>query len=160
MQKLQAVDIETTSLDPTRGSLLSVAVSDGRRTVAWWIESPDDLKAAREALGASEGHQAQPIVVHFCPMEGGWMQEFFGCSRERTVSSLKDTALIAARLDPGQPTKLASVAARRLPEFSGWKTETESLLVDSPSMLELPKEETLRRNAVDAFVTAKLHEEM
>lgn len=150
---LQALDLETTSLEADRGSVLSVAASDGRKTVAWWMAGPGDLIAADALLRGPER-----IVVHSAQMEGRWACDFFGHDREKVAERLIDTQLLAYRVNPGQPMSLASCAARHCPELSGWKRETESLLKDDEgvSMLELPREEVLHRNAVDAHVTRKL----
>lgn len=151
-----AVDLETTSLEADRGSVLSCAISDGVSTAAWWIAAPGDLVAAGEILGGSGAYRR--VIVHSAQMEGRWAETFFGHDRERIATSMIDTQLLAYRVNPGQPMSLASCAARFLPELSGWKRETESLLKDDEgvSMLELPREEVLHRNAVDAHVTRKL----
>lgn len=119
-----------------------------------------DRRLEEEVVASRSVATEGKIIVHFAPMEGRWRTDFFGEDKKVVAKTMIDTALIAFRVDPGQPMKLASVAARHLPEFSGWKTETESLLIDLPSMLEMPREEVLKRNAVDAFVTYKLFEKL
>lgn len=146
-----AIDLETTSLDPTYGSILSCAVSDGEKTIAWMIRDANDLEACKDVL-------ARGGVVHYVPMESSWSELMLGNTRS---DNLEDTALMAYRVDPGEPMRLASVVARHLPEYSGWKGSTEEQLADDStggSMLGVTPTSLLERNAVDAFVTRKLRD--
>jgi DNA polymerase I-like protein with 3'-5' exonuclease and polymerase domains len=100
------------------------------------------------------------VIVHYVPMESSWSEDFLGNLRH---SKFIDTALIAYRLAPGEPMKLASVIARELPEFSGWKGSTEEQLADPStggSMLGVTEESLLERCAVDACLTRRLYDKM
>lgn len=148
------IDLETTSLDPRKGSVLSVSLTNACGTHSLWVDTPDVLKLIRSVFTRSGDEPRR--VVHFAAMEGRWAEHFFGLSPRQVDELFVDTALLAYRVDPGQPMKLASVVARHLPEFSGWKRETEALLKDPDaqgSMLGLPPEEVLKRGAVDTHVT-------
>jgi len=153
-----AVDLETTSLDPATGSILTCAVSDGERTVSWAVKSPGDLRAVREALKPSD--PSEKVIVHHAPMEAAWSEIFLGLPR---TPRFIDTALLAFRVDPGEPMSLASAVARHLPEFSGWKSSTNEQLADPEtrgSMLGVETKSLLERNAIDALVTARLEKKL
>lgn len=153
MKELPAVDLETTSVEAEKGSVLSCGISDGVKTVAWSIKTPQDLQAAKEVLNG-------PCIVHSVPMEGSWSESFFGNDRH---TKFIDTALLAFRVDPGEPKALASVVARHLPEYSGWKGGTEEQLADPDtggSMLGVDEVSLLERNAVDACLTRRVYDKL
>lgn len=187
-----AVDLETTSVDAKKGSVLSCGVSDGETTHAWAVRGPGDLKAVQEVLQGDGGWERQasptaegdmqrvvsrtdpldlgergstppcphPVIVHYVPMESSWSELFLGNLRH---TNFRDTALMAYRVDPGEPMKLASVVARHLPEYSGWKGSTEEQLAapeTGRSMLNVSMKDVLERNAVDACLTKRLHDKL
>lgn len=155
MKPPYSVDLETTSTDPEKGSVMSCSVSDGSHTVAWSVVSPGDLRATKTVLDGSS-----PTIIHWVPMESSWSERFLGNPRH---TNFMDTALMAFRLAPGEPMKLASVVARELPEFSGWKGSTEEQLADPEtgrSMLGVDTKSLLERNALDAYLTWHLKEKL
>lgn len=153
-----AVDLETTSVDPEKGSILSCNISDGEKTAAWVVKSPEDLQATKEILASPEKK-----IVHYVPMEGEWSSLFFGDKDPDYHKKFIDTALLAYRVDPGEPMKLASVVARHLPEFSGWKGSTEEQLAapeTGRSMLGVAEKDLLERGAVDACLTRRVYDKL
>ena len=73
-------------------------------------------------------------------------------------SGVTDTQLLAARAFPGQSTSLDNLVSRLLPEIAGYKAETERLTGDGIPWYEMPREEVLKRNALDVYATRRIRE--
>ena len=95
------------------------------------------------------------VIVHNGVFENSWAK-VLGV----TPSRIYDTMLIAKRLYPGQPVSLDALTARLLPEISGYKSESDTLLARGIAWSDLPEDVILRRNAADAWATYKLFELM
>lgn len=145
---LIGLDLETSTLEPQRGSILSVGLSSASSTVGRSVSRPEDLNALKRILEAST-----PLAVQDVRMEGSWSEAFFGV--RLTGDRVWDTKLLANRVYPGQPANLAALVARHLPQVSGYKGETDTLM-KAGRMLEIPKTDLVRRVAVDAWATAQL----
>lgn len=145
---LLGLDLETSSLEPRKGSILSVGLSSASSTVGRSVSRPDDLLALKRILEAST-----PLAVQDVRMEGTWSEDYFGI--RLTGDRVFDTKLIANRVYPGQPANLAALVARHLPHISGYKGETDTLM-KAGRMLEIPKDDLVRRVAVDAWASFQL----
>lgn len=143
-----ALDLETSHLEVKHASILSYAVSDGERTQAHRVDGPDDLRRLRRIVSGY-----RPIVVHNVGFEGPVCDTLLGVRLPRVL----DTLLLQARVNPWEARSLAALTARHLPEIAGFKAETDTLVAQGVPYWDLPKDSLLRRNALDAWATARLH---
>lgn len=142
-----ALDLETTHLEVKYASILSYAISDGEKTQAYPVQGAPDLRRLR-ALAGRKG-----LVVHNSAFEGAALD---GLLEVRPVA-LTDTMLLAARVNPWEARSLAALTARHLPEIAGFKAETDTLTAQGVPYWDMPKDSLLRRNALDAWATARLY---
>lgn len=133
---LVSLDLETTGLDPERDSVLAYAVSDGQKVSCTHVTSPDHVRSL-----VSVFQDYPKIAVHGAFFEGAWAKKFLGVDPKNIV---RDTMLLAHRVDPGQPADLGSVVQRHLPEFAGYKLESNEGIKDAASLpVTYSKDETL-----------------
>lgn len=147
-----ALDLETSHLEARHASILTYAISNGEKTQACAVQVPLDLRRLRDVLGRGSGK----LVVHNAGFEGLVSERLLGIR----LRSVVDTMLLQARVNPWEARSLAALTARHLPEIAGFKSETDILSVQGIPYWELPKEALLRRNALDAWATARLYQKL
>lgn len=143
-----ALDIEATHLGMDHASILCYSVSDGDHTESFGVEGAADLRRLRDLFAGD-----RPLIVHNAGYEGRCAEALLGVRPRRVV----DTLLLAARVNPWQSRSLAALTAKHLPEIAGFKAETDALTARGMTYWELPKDILLKRNALDAWATARLH---
>lgn len=140
-----ALDLETTSLDPTRGNILTCAVYSTDWGAAWPISSP-----ALARVTGSLPVKVSRLYAHNTAFEAKWYKYLFGRDFLRESVPVLDTMLLAKRVDPTKPGNLAAVSARFLPEYAGYKADTAGGIKTAYSV---PEDKLLYRNGMDAKVT-------
>ena len=143
-----ALDLETSHLESKHASILSYAVSNGSYTEAFQVRDAGDLRRLRDICSGD-----RPLVVHNAAFEGVILDRLLGVRPRRVL----DTMLLQARVNPWEARSLAALTARHLPEIAGFKAETDTLTAKGVPYWDLPKDSLLRRNALDAWATARLH---
>lgn len=144
-----ALDLETTHLEVRHASILCYSVSDGETTRSYQVDSGEALRRLRDIFRGS-----RPLIVHNAGFEGLVSDRLLGVRPLHLV----DTMLLAARANPWDARSLAALTARHLPEVAGFKGETDILTAKGVPYWELPKDALLRRNAIDAWATARLYQ--
>jgi uracil-DNA glycosylase family 4 len=147
-----ALDIETTGLQALQGAILSVAVAaPGRSPVGAMVESPEALRWLCAIL--SSRTPERPVIVHNVTFEETWFRRLLGI--EMNPGALRDTQLLAIRAQPGKPASLAALTAQFLPQYSGFKADTQQAM-DEGLTLGVNQRDLLVRNIIDAQVTLEL----
>ena len=143
-----ALDLETTHLEVRHASILCYSVSDGEHTESFEVREAGDLRRLRDIFGCG-----RRLIVHNAGFEGLVAERLLGV-RPRDIV---DTMLLQARLNPFEARSLAALTARHLPEIAGFKVETDLLTAKGVPYWDLPRDALLRRNALDAWATARLY---
>lgn len=148
-----AFDLETTDLDPTKGSIISVSFYTGRgKPVSILNTSPAFLPALAEFYRS-------PVkkVVQGTYMEAMWGEFHLGVRCENIVA---DTMLMSKRVDNTRPANLATIGATYAKEVAGFKIDSETSHLQGEQWWELDPEELQIRNALDSYVTLKGYQKM
>jgi uracil-DNA glycosylase family 4 len=134
---LPALDLETSGLDPEKEDILAWTLRRGSGPVTRKVDSPDAL----QELGRI--YRTEDFAVHGAHFEGSWGDHALGApGRIR-----HDTLLLSRRLDPTEPAELGATTARHVQSLSGYKSASAGGMA---SPRDLPSEELLRRNRLDA----------
>lgn len=139
-------DYETTGLDPFKGSVRSVALSDGEGR-AWAFDPAVNVEAWKEWL-------AGPClkVAHQASFEGVWSEVHYGVYPQGMVW---DTKLAAKLEDENDKQVGLKDLSMRLTTLGDYAYEVKKV-IDTPAWATHPIDDVMRYNCFDADATRRI----
>lgn len=141
-----AFDYETTGLDPFKGIVRSVAVSDGEGR-AWSFDPAVNLPAWKDWLAGPTMK-----IAHHAAFEGVWSLVHYGVYPQAMVW---DTKLAARLEDENDLQNGLKDLSMRLTNLGDYAFEVKKV-IDSPAWVKHPIEDVMRYNCFDADATRRI----
>jgi len=146
-------DIETSSLDPNKGTILSAAIANEDEIFSFPLFHPKHLTGARERLGhlIQFWERCQQIIVHNLRFEVKWMRSLGAKDPKR----IEDTYLQHWMIDEESPGGLNYLTVTELKRAPYW---TKIDPYKKTGMDQCPVKDLCVYNGLDALGSLDLHQ--
>ena len=151
-----AFDLETTGIDPTCNSIISVSFYRGRKSksmkpVSILVDNPRALELLREF------YLSKTPKVYHTVFEYAWGKYHLGVEM---CNPWCDTAILSKRVDSDRPVRLSVLSSIYSPAIAGFKIDSNTALEEGELWVNMSRKVLQTRNAIDSFATFEAYEAM